>query len=217
MRPPAPHEQQRHEYLRTLWGKEGALGRACWRYATMTGDTVFAVQEMVRSQLARPVPGLWHQLPLELDQHPGLEQEVHASLTIQREEIRRAYGRRYTMLALLQQAALRDLTVAQGQGRSGYRTVTIAETRCRDLILMARLLIEQEAMREAAHELGEDHPADLTACRSLYWAGEEALEGFDRKLEAGQPLAEALAPEILVESVGAAASARTEEDGDLTA
>ena len=70
-----------------------------------------------------------------------------------------------------------------------------------DMVLMARVLMEQEAMREAAHELGDDHPADLTACRMLYWAAEEALEGFDRRLEAGLPLAEALAVEVLVESV----------------
>jgi hypothetical protein len=43
MKPVVPNDQQRHEYLRTLWGREGSLGRACWRYATMTGDTVFAV------------------------------------------------------------------------------------------------------------------------------------------------------------------------------
>ena len=77
----------------------------------------------------------------------------------------------------------------------------MAEARCRDLALIARLLVEQEAMREAAHDLGDDHPADLTACRLLYWAAEESLEAFDKKLEAGQPLSEALAAEVLLESV----------------
>jgi hypothetical protein len=201
MKPIVPNDQQRHEYLRTLWGREGSLGRACWRYATMTGDTVFAVQEMVRGQLGRPVPGLWQQVPLEIAEHPGLQESLYAALAAQRDEVRRAHTRRFTMLALLQQAALRDLTVAQQQGPAGYREVSIAEARCRDLALMARLLIEQESMREAAHDLGDDHPADLTACRMLYWAAEESLESFDRKLEAGMPLAEALAAEVLLESV----------------
>lgn len=201
MKPVVPNDQQRHEYLRTLWGREGSLGRACWRYATMTGDTVFAVQEMVRGQLSRPVPGLWQQVPLEVAQHPGLSETLHAALAAQRDEVRRAHGRRYTMLALLQQAALRDLTVAQQAGAARYREATIAESRCRDLVLMARLLVEQEAMREAAFELGDDHPADLTACRMLYWGAEEALEAFDRRLAVGLPLAEALAVEVLLESV----------------
>jgi len=201
MKPIVPNDQQRHEYLRTLWGREGSLGRACWRYATMTGDTVFAVQEMVRSQLSRPVPGLWQQMPLEVAEYPGLQEALHSALSAQRDEVRRAHTRRFTMLALLQQAALRDLALYQKQGQSGYREVSIAEGRCRDLALTARLLIEQEAMREAAHDLGDDHPADLTACRMLYWAAEESLEAFDRKLEGGQPLAEALAVEVLLESV----------------
>ncbi|MDZ4864018.1 MAG: hypothetical protein SGJ01_11300 [Gemmatimonadota bacterium] len=201
MKPVVPNDQQRHEYLRTLWAREGSLGRACWRYATMTSDTVFAVQEMVRGQLFRPVPGLWQQVPLEIAEQPGLQETLHAALSIQRDEVRRAQGRRFTMLALLQQAALRDLTVARPKGTAGFRETLIAEARCRDLALIARLLIEQEAMCETAHELGDDHPADLTACRLLYWAAEEALEAFDRKLEAGQPLAEALAAEILIESV----------------
>ncbi|HXW97632.1 MAG TPA: hypothetical protein VEI47_08610, partial [Gemmatimonadales bacterium] len=161
MKPAVPNDQQRHEYLRTLWGREGSLGRACWRYATMTGDTVFAVQEMVRGQLSRPVPGLWQQVPLEVAQYPGLQEAVFGTLAAQRDEVRRAQGRRFTMVGLLQQAALRDLTVAERQGSAGYRDAVIAEARCRDLVLIARLLLEQEAMREAAHELGDDHPADL--------------------------------------------------------
>jgi hypothetical protein len=201
MKPAVPNDQQRHEYLRTLWGREGSLGRACWRYATMTGDTVFAVQEMVRGQLGRPVPGLWQQVPLEVAEHPGLQETLFSALAAQRDEVRRAQNRRFTMLALLQQAALRDLTTAQAQGSAGNREVTVSEARCRDLMLIARLLIEQEAMREAAHELGDDHPADLTACRLLYWAAEEALETLDRKLAMGTQLTEALAVEVLLESV----------------
>jgi hypothetical protein len=201
MKPAAPNDQQRHEYLRTLWGREGSLGRACWRYATMTGDTVFSVQEMVRGQLGRPVPGLWQQVPLEVAEDPGLQEAVFAALAAQRDEIRRAQSRRYTMLALLQQAALRDLSISQRQGSAAYRDATVSEARCRDLMLTARLLIEQDAMREAAHELGDDHPADLTACRLLYWAAEEALEALDRKLAMGTQLAEALAVEVLLESV----------------
>lgn len=193
------------------------MGRACWRYATMTGDTVFAVQEMVRGQLSRPVPGLWQHMPLDVGQFPGLQEAVYAALAAQRDEVRRSYGRRFTMLALLQQAALRDLTVAHERGSAGYREVTVAEARCRDLALMARLLIEQEAMREAAYELGEDHPADLTACRSLYWAAEEALEAFDLKLESGQPLAEALAVEILLEAVTTAGEPAGGDDREFPA
>jgi len=201
MKPAAPNDQQRHEYLRTLWGREGSLGRACWRYATMTGDTVFAVQEMVRGQLGRPVPGLWQQVPLEVAEYPGLQEAVFAALAAQRDEVRRAQSRRFTMLALLQQAAFRDLGTAQRQGSAAYRDATVSEARCHDLTLTARLLIEQDAMREAAHELGDDHPADLTACRLLYWAAEEALEIFDRKLAMGIQLAEAVAVEVLLESV----------------
>jgi hypothetical protein len=167
----------------------------------MTGDTVFAVQEMVRGQLGRPVPGVWQQLPVEVSEYPGLQESIYAALAAQRDEVRRAHGRRFTMLSLLQQAAIRDLAVARRQDQGGYRETTVAEARCRDLMLIARLLIEQESMREAAHELGDDHPADLTACRLLYWAAEESLEAFDRTLEAGVPLAEALAVEVLLESV----------------
>lgn len=201
MKPPAPNDQQRSEYLRTLWIKEGSLGRACWRYATMTGDTVFAVQEMVRSQLSRPVPGLWNQIPLDVASQPGLQEEVLVALDVQRDEVRRSPGRRYTMLALLQQAALRDLTNAHQRGQAGFRELAVSEARCRDLGLMARVMIEQEAMREAAHDLGDEHPADLTACRLLYWAAQEALDEFDKQLEAGMPLAEALAVEVLLESL----------------
>ncbi len=201
MKPVVPHDQQRHEYLRTLWGREGSLGRACWRYATMTGDTVFAVQEMVRGQLTRPIPGLWHQVPVEVAEHPGLAEVLHSALAAQREEVRRAATRRFTMLALLQQAALRDLSIARHAGAARYREAIVADTRCRDLVLIARMLVEQEAMREAAHELGDDHPADLTACRMLYWAAEEALEAFDQRLQSGMALAEALAVEVLLESV----------------
>jgi hypothetical protein len=201
MKPAVPNDQQRHEYLRTLWGREGSLGRACWRYATMTGDTVFAVQEMVRGQLGRPVPGLWPQVPPEVAEYPGLQETVNTALSAQRDEVRRAQGRRFTMLALLQQASLRDLAAAQRQGSAAYREAIVADSRCRDLALIARLLVEQEGMREAAHELGDDHPADLTACRLLYWAAEESLELFDRKLEAGVALTEALAVEVLLESV----------------
>ena len=104
MKPAVPNDQQRHEYLRTLWGREGSLGRACWRYATMTGDTVFAVQEMVRGQLSRPVPGLWQQVPVEVAESPGLSETLHAALAAQRDEVRRAAGRRYTMIALLQRS-----------------------------------------------------------------------------------------------------------------
>jgi len=201
MKPAPGNDQQRSEYLRTLWIKEGSLGRACWRYATMTGDSVFAVQEMVRSQLARPIPGLWNHIPLDVASHPGLQEEVLVALDAQREEVRRSPGRRYTMLALLQQAALRDLTNAHQRGPSGYRDLAISEARCRDLGLMARVLVEQEAMREAAHELGDQHPADLTACRLLYWAAQEALDDFDKRIESGMPLAEALAIEVLLESL----------------
>jgi hypothetical protein len=206
MKPAVPNDPQRHEYLRSLWSREGSLGRACWRYATMTGDTVFAVQEMVRGQLGRPVPGLWQHLPLDVVGHPGLQELIHGSLTAQRDEIRRAHGRRFTMLSLLQQAALRDLARAQEKGPEGYREISVAEARCRDLALMARLLVEQEAMREAAHDLGDDHPADLTACRLLYWAAEETLEGLDRRLDDGEPLSEVLAVEILLESVPSSVS-----------
>ena len=80
MKPAVPNDQQRHEYLRTLWGKEGSLGRAAWRYATMTGDTVFAVQEMVRNQLARPIPGLWNQIPLNLAEQPARQEELTLAL-----------------------------------------------------------------------------------------------------------------------------------------
>lgn len=201
MKPAPVNDQQRTEYLRTLWIKEGSLGRACWRYATMTGDSVFAVQEMVRSQLSRPVPGLWNHIPLDVASHPGLQEEVMVALDVQRDEVRRAPGRKYTMLALLQQASLRDLTTAHQRGPNGYRDLTVAEARCRDLGLMARVLVEQEAMREAAYELGDEHPADLTACRLLYWAAQEALDDFDKRLEAGMPLAEALAIEVLLESL----------------
>jgi len=95
-------------------------------------------------------------------------------------------------------------------GQNGEeRHVTFAELRCQDLVLMARLLVEQGAMLEAAHDLGMDHPANRDACRALFRASLESLELFDRKLSAGMSLAEALAVEVLLESLttGSAPSA----------
>jgi hypothetical protein len=127
---------------------------------------------------------------------------IDAALSEQRERLRRSSRGRYTQLAMLQQSAL--LALAQAQLAATSTTVAfdviIAEARCQDLVRIAQLVIEQEAMREAAYELGDDHPADLEACRGLYLAAEEAIAGFEERLQSGQSLAEALAVEILLEA-----------------
>jgi hypothetical protein len=202
MKPVVPDDQQRHERLRRLWAAEESLARACWRYANATGDAAFAVQEMVRSQLARPLPGIWHHLPLAVRQLPGLMDAIDHALSEQRERLRRASRGRYTQLAMLQQSALLALAQAQlaATSTSVSFDVIIAEARCQDLVRTAQLVVEQDAMREAAYELGDDHPADLEACHGLYLAAEEAIAGFEEKLQAGHSLAEALAVDILLEA-----------------
>ena len=103
---------------------------------------------------------------------------------------------------MLQQSALLALAQAQltATSTSVSFDVIIAEARCQDLVRTAQLVVEQDAMREAAYELGDDHPADLEACHGLYLAAEEAIAGFEEKLQAGQSLAEALAVDILLEA-----------------
>jgi hypothetical protein len=172
----------------------------------MTQDYGFAVREMLRDQLTEPVPGLWLQLPLELAEHPGLQETVFDALASQRTTVQHSRGRRYTTLAQLQRQSLEDLSRGHGEAGGHFREVTIGEARCKDLVLMARLLVEQNAMLEAAHDLGMDHPADRAACRTLFRASLEALEDFDRRLESGMALAEALAIEILLESVAGGVS-----------
>jgi hypothetical protein len=197
------------ETLRRLWSREGSLGGAAWRYAAMTQDYGFAVREMLREQIGDPVPGLWVQSPLASDRHPSVEEAIFETLARQRMAVRNARGRRFTILAELQRKALEDLTQAQAETGLGERHVTFAELRCQDLVLMARLLVEQDAMLEAAHELGMEHPADRTACRVLFRASLDALEPFDKRLGSGMALAEAAAIEILLESLttGSAPSA----------
>jgi len=202
MKPVVPDDQQRHERLRRLWAAEESLARACWRYATSTGDATFAVQEMVRGQLSRPLPGFWHSIPLAVRQLPGLMDAIDRALADQRERLRQSSRGRYTQLATLQQSAL--LALAQSQlaatGTTASFDVLIAEARCQDLIRTAQLLVEQDAMREAAYQLGDDHPADLDACHGLYLAAEEAVADFEEKIHAGESLAEIFAVDILLEA-----------------
>jgi len=202
MKPVVPDDQQRHERLRRLWAAEESLARACWRYAKSTGDAGFAVQEMVRSQLSRPLPGFWYHLPLAVRQLPGLMEAIDGALSEQRERFRRSGRGRFTQLATLQQSALLALAQAQlaATGTATSFEVIIAEARCQELIRTAQLVVEQDAMREAAYELGDDHPADLDACRGLYFAAEEAVADFDEKVQTGQSLAEAFAVDILLEA-----------------
>jgi hypothetical protein len=202
MKPVVPHDQQRHERLRRLWAAEESLARGCWRYAKSTGDSEFAVQEMVRGQLARPLPGSWHYYPLAIRQVPGLMAAIEVALAEQREQVRGSCRGRYTLLAMLQQTALLALAQAQLGSAGATRSwdVIIAEARCRELVRLAQLQVEQDAMREAAHTLGDDHPADLNACHELYLAAEDATAGFEERVQAGKSLAETFAVEILLEA-----------------
>jgi len=208
MLPRSPNRNQT-EAFRKLWSREGTLGGAAWRYAAMTQDYGFAVREMLREQLEDPIPGLWIQSPLGTNEHPSVSEAIFETLARQRMSVRNAHGRHFTVLAQLQGCALEDLAHAQTETGLGERHVTFAELRCQDLVLMARLLVEQGAMLEAAHDLGMDHPANRDACRALFRASLESLELFDRKLSAGMSLAEALAVEVLLESLttGSAPSA----------
>jgi len=195
--PPISKEQQQHETFRDLWSREGTLARAARRYGALTNDYGFALREMLRGQLSRPIPGLWLTMPREIGEHPGLQEEIFESLADQRDELRNARGRIFTAIAALQRAALNEIS----RPGVGFREVTIAEARCKDLVLVARLLIEQAAMYEAVNALGSDHPADADACETLFRASERALTEFDGKLEDGMSLQEALAVEILLESL----------------
>jgi hypothetical protein len=211
MLPRTPNRNQ-VEALRKLWSREGTLGGAAWRYAAMTQDYGFAVREMLREQLDEPIPGLWIQSPVGTDQHPSTSEAIFETLARQRMTVRNSRGRHFTILAQLQGCALEDLAHAQTETGLGERHVTFAELRCQDLVLMARLLVEQGAMLEAAHSLGMDHPANRDACRALFRASLDSLEMFDRKLSSGMSLAEALAVDILLESLtmGSAPNASTQ-------
>jgi hypothetical protein len=192
-------DMRQHRTFREMWTHEGSLARAANRYAEATGDCEFALREMMRDQLDRPIPGLCLALPLRLAEEPVLQQEIFEALAMQRDEIRRARGRVFGALAGLQQATLNGL--ARSGREPAFSEVTRAEACCKDLMLVARLLVEQAAIREAAHLLGRDQPLNIDACRALLKSSDSAMSEFDLKLEAGWPLQRILMVEILVESL----------------
>ncbi|MEP6573124.1 MAG: hypothetical protein ABJD11_10530 [Gemmatimonadota bacterium] len=192
-------QTRQHQTFRELWAREGSLARAANSYAGKTGDCEFALREMLRDQLERPIPGLCLTLPRRLADEPALQQEIFEALAVQREEIRRSHGRIFGALAGLQQAILNSL--ARAGSEPAFGQITLAEARCKDLMLVARLLVEQAAIHEAAHDCGRDHPLDLRLCKILLKASDGTLAEFDLKLEAGWPLQRILMVEILVESL----------------
>jgi hypothetical protein len=202
--PSATEQEPKYATLRDLWTREGALGRAADRYATLTGDFVFALQAMLEDQLGHPIPGLWISVPIGVPDPANIQEQLAEALGSQRLELANARRDRrpFTALAGLHQAALnRVLWVAQSD-EATLKELLIAEACCADLLLVARVWVEQQAMAEAKLLHGPDRVVDAGLVRSLRYASEAALLEFDPQIQSGIPLQIIFAPEILVESLG---------------
>ena len=77
----------------------------------------------------------------------------------------------------------------------------VAEASYKHLVLIARMLVEQNAMREALHRLGADSEADDMIVTSLRRASDIVLNELDVRLEGGMLLQDALEVEMLIESL----------------
>jgi hypothetical protein len=198
---PAPSGHQPYDTLLQLWAQQGSLGRAADRYATLTGDCQFAVRAMLEDQLNRPMPGLWLALPVSVSEDPRVQRELTDAIGWQRAAIQRSPGRVFTAIAGLYEVAIQRVLEIGDSPNGSLTDLLIAEACCGDLLLVARLLVEQQAMMEARYHLGQDRIPDRALVRALRYAGDAVLFELDPKLQSGVPLHEALAAEILLETL----------------
>ncbi len=196
-----PSGDQAYETLLQLWAQEGSLGRAADRYATLTGDCEFAVKAMLADQLERPMPGLWLALPVSLTEDPKVQRQLIKELGAQRRVIQQARGRVFTTISDLYEAAIQRVVAVGDRADSSLTDLLVAEACCGDLLLVARLLVEQLAMLEARHHFGDERAPDRALVRALRYAGDAVLFELDPKLQSGVPLDEVLGPEIVLESL----------------
>lgn len=203
--PSVSNSLQQYDTFRELWRKRGSLARAAAKYAQGSGDHVFAVQEMLREHHEWPIPGLWDALKTEKRDDVTVQQAIRDSLAEQRVGFRRGRSRPCTTLAQLQGEALTCMREPRIGLPSEVCTAAVAEACFKNMVLTARMLIEQHAMREALHSFGIHRSADDVMVTTMRRASDLVLGDLDAKLETGMLLEDALAAEILIESLNSGA------------
>lgn len=201
MTPEITHTLMQYDTFRELWRTRGSLARAAARFSRRTGDYGFAVHEMLREHHEWPIPGLWDVLREESEDSEGSMAAIRTELDHQRLEFLRRRGRPFSTIVELQEEALAALRLPR-LGLPGEEHITpVAEACHKNLVLAARTLVEQAAMREALHRFGRERPADADMVSALRRASEAALLRFDAHLERGALLDEVLAVEVLLEAL----------------
>lgn len=209
--PSVSNSLQQYDTFRELWRKRGSLARAAAKYAQGTGDHVFAVQEMLREHHEWPIPGLWDSLKTEQRDDVSVHQAIRDSLAEQRVNFRRGRTQPFTTLARLQGEALAWMREPRIGLPSEATTAAVAEACYKNVVLTARMLMEQHAMREALHAFGIHRSADDIMVTTMRRASDLVLGDLDAKLEAGMLLDDALASELLIESLGNVDSDKSEQ------
>jgi hypothetical protein len=199
--PSVSNSLQQYDTFRELWRKRGSLARAAAKYSQGTGDHVFAVQEMLREHHEWPIPGLWDSLKTEQPDDVALLQAVRDALAEQRVNFRRGRAYPFTTLARIQNEAVALMREPRLGLPSEATNAAVAEACYKNAVLAARMLVEQHAMREALHSFGVHRSADDVMVTTMRRASDLVLGDLDSRLEMGMPLEEALAPEILIESL----------------
>jgi hypothetical protein len=199
--PSVSNSLQQYDTFRELWRKRGSLARAAAKYAQGTGDHVFAVQEMLREHHEWPIPGLWDSLKAEQQDEVTIHQAIRDALAEQRVNFRRGRNSPFTTLAKLQNEALAWMREPRLGLPSENCTAAVAEACYKNVVLTARMLVEQQAMREALHSFGIHRSADDVMVTTMRRSSDIVLGDLDAKLETGMLLEDALAPEIVIESL----------------
>lgn len=206
--PSVSNSLQQYDTFRELWRKRGSLARAAAKYSQGTGDHVFAVQEMLREHHEWPIPGLWDSLKAEPRDDVTVQHAIREALGEQRVAFRRGRNHPLSTLTQLQNEVLAWMREPKLGLPSEASTAAIAEACYKNLVLTARMLVEQVAMREALHAFGLHRAADEIMVTTMRRASDLVLSDLDAKLESGMLLEDALAPDLLIESLNL--SARSE-------
>lgn len=201
--PSVSNSLQQYDTFRELWRKRGSLARAAAKYSQGTGDHVFAVQEMLREHHEWPIPGLWDSLKSEPRDDASVHQAIRESLGEQRVAFRRGRSQPLTTIAKQQSEVLAWMREPKLGLPSEASTAAVAEACYKNLVLTARMLVEQQAMREALHAFGIHRAADEIMVTTMRRASDLVLSELDSKLETGMLLEDAVAADILIESLGA--------------
>ena len=199
--PSVSNSLQQYDTFRELWRKRGSLARAAAKYAQGTGDHVFSVQEMLREHHEWPIPGLWDALKTEQQDEVTVNQAIRDALAEQRITFRRGRQASFTTLARLQNEALGWMREPRLGLPSEILSAAVAEACYKNVVLTARMLVEQAAMREALHAFGIHRSADDIMVTTMRRASDLVLSDLDTKLETGMLLEDAMAAEILIESL----------------